>query len=102
MSSQPTILIDTNALSHPDLARHVNGKTVYLSDAVVYELFAGGRWEKSISHCLAPLAPFADQVVSTINLGVALRRELETGEPTISIAGDPMVDSRLRRVLLGC
>jgi hypothetical protein len=102
MPSRPTILLDNNALSRHELADRVRGKTIYLPDAVIYELFGGGEWERSISHCLAPLAPFADQVVGTINLGTLLHHELTTGEPAQSIVGDPVVNARFEPLLKGC
>jgi hypothetical protein len=99
---RPTILIDNNGLSSPMLADRVQGKTIYLADTVFYELFAAGEWEKSISHALAPLAPFAGHVQSTVNMSELLRREMQTGEPTKSVIGDPVISGRLPDLLRAC
>lgn len=101
MPQLPTILVDNNALSRPELADRVRGKTIYLADAVMYELFGAGQWERSISG-LGRLAPFAEHVVGTTNLGTLLRTELATGMPTTLIIGDPVVNGRLAALLRGC
>jgi hypothetical protein len=101
MSVRPTILVDNNVLSRPELAGRVQGKTIYLSDAVMYELFGNGQWEWSIPG-LAQLAPFADDVVGTTGLANLLGAELATGVPTQSIIGDPEVNRRLAPLLRGC
>jgi hypothetical protein len=102
MPGATTMLVDNNALSRPELASRVQGKIVYLPDAVAYELFGSGQWERSIPECLAPLAQFANQVLSTAGFGDLLRRELESGKPTQSIVGDPIVNSRIGRILIAC
>jgi hypothetical protein len=102
MSGLSTVMLDNNALSHAGLAAHVQGKTVYLPDAILVELFGGGVWERSISHCLAPLAAVAENVVGTVNMGTALRRELQSGEATSSILADAELNGWFRNVLIGC
>src|SRR4051812_25217926 len=101
MYSRPTILIDNNSLRLPELPDRVRGKTIYLPDAVMYELFGGGKWERSMQG-LAALAPFADHVVGTAGLGALLAAELITSEPTVSILGDPVVNVRLAPLIRGC
>lgn len=97
-----SILVDNNALSHPSLAEKVRKKRIYLSDAVFGELLSCGQWNRSITDCLAPLAPFAENVICSISLSEALNKELITGEPISSIDGDQNVNGRLPKILRAC
>jgi hypothetical protein len=102
MKPRPTILIDNNALSDRQLPARANGKAIYLCDTVFLELFSKGRWERSVQSCLAPLAPFASSVRVAPNLAALLKRELKTGNSTITIEGDPEVQRRIAGILLAC
>jgi hypothetical protein len=101
MERTSSILIDNNTLSDPLFPQRVAGKTIYLADGVFGELFGKGNWTKSIQ-TRSSLAPFADNVVSTVNLAIPLRAELQTGQPTISIVGDARVNQWLPSILRGC
>lgn len=102
LKAQSSVTLDNNALSHKDLPQRVQGKQIYIPDTVFFELFSKGDWQKSITHCLAPLAPFADQVVTAIDLGGALFLELSEGHPLTSIDGDARVNSQIGLILRGC